>query len=335
MPVDKKDLILDSGRPKPFYQKIDGVPRCPFTTPKLLQQGLQYVAEKDDLLQVSYPKCGAHWVQYITQLILKEGEPITSHQEFMANCLFIEYVEKGENYWSGSCVRTSLTHLPLRKEKMNTEAKYVYVARNPWDCCVSLYYHVKEMSVFRFEDGTFDDFLEVFLHGDTGYGDYFEHLKAGYALRNQTNVFFLTYEDLQKDARGTVLRLARFLGERYGNMLGDGSEDSRKRLELVLKRSSAENMRKVMVFNFSEHCDPAMNERLQKLDVSCNGENGNVTKTHSFVRKGKVGSWKEHFSPKQLRRMEAVIAEKETGSEFMQLWADIREDTLRLSRKSE
>lgn len=333
MPVEKKVYGVDSGRPKPFYQIIDGVPRCPFTTPELLQQGLQYAAEKGDLLQVSYPKCGAHWVQYIIQLILKEGEPIRSHQEFMANCLFIEYVEKGKDYWAGSSVRTLLTHLPLRKEKINPAAKYFYLARNPWDCCVSLYHQVKEMSTFRFEDGTFDDFLEVFLLGDTGYGDYFEHLKTGYALRYEPNVFFLTYEELQKDGRGTVMRLARFIGDRYGDMLADDSEEGRNRLDLILDRSSAENMKKIMVFNFSEHDDPQVNERLQKLDVSCNVDNGTVTKSHSFVRRGKVGSWRHYFSAQQLSRMEAVISEKEKGSDFMQLWAEIRDETLRVSQR--
>ncbi|KAL1442946.1 hypothetical protein MTO96_030550 [Rhipicephalus appendiculatus] len=34
--------------------------------------------------------------------------------------------------------RPMLTHLdPPRKEQLDADAKYVYVARHPWDCCVS------------------------------------------------------------------------------------------------------------------------------------------------------------------------------------------------------
>ncbi|KAH7957033.1 hypothetical protein HPB52_014492 [Rhipicephalus sanguineus] len=58
-------------------------------------------------------------------------------------------------------------------------AKFVYVARNPWDVCVSFYHMVKDLSVFRFQDGTFDDFLEAFLAGGFGFGSYFQHVASG------------------------------------------------------------------------------------------------------------------------------------------------------------
>ncbi|XP_075746948.1 sulfotransferase 1A1 isoform X2 [Rhipicephalus microplus] len=166
-------------RPKPYYQIIDGVPRCPFMTAESLRQGLGFVACKGDLLQVSYPRSGTHWVQYITQLILKEGEPVDTYEQFMEGAKFIEYFSGIDDCKPGTLVRTLCTHLPLRKEKLNPEAKYVYVARNPWDVCVSLYHHERNISAFRFEEGAFDDFLEVFLTGELGYGFYFDHVKAG------------------------------------------------------------------------------------------------------------------------------------------------------------
>ncbi|KAH9384575.1 hypothetical protein HPB48_026584 [Haemaphysalis longicornis] len=91
---------------------------------------------------------------------------------------------------------------------LNKEAEYVDVARNQCDVCVSLYHMVNNVYIWRFQDGTFDEFVDAFIEGEFGYGSYFDHVAAGYALRHEPNVFFLTYENLKKDTRGTVLFLA-------------------------------------------------------------------------------------------------------------------------------
>ncbi|KAH7955622.1 sulfotransferase 2B1 [Rhipicephalus sanguineus] len=322
-------------RPKPYYQIIDGVPRCPFMTPESLRQGLDFVARKGDLLQVSYPRSGTHWVQYITQLILKEGEPVDTYEQFMEGAKFIEYFSGIDNNCKQDTpVRTLCTHLPLHKDKLNPEAKYIYVARNPWDVCVSLYHHERNISVFRFEDGTFDDFLEVFLTGELGYGFYFDHVTAGYALKDEPNVFFVTYEELTRDTRGTVIRLARFIGERYGKSLEEGGEAGEGRLNEILKRSSARSMKDVMVFNLRENPDPGLQKRLEELNVSSKASHEGDVKRHEVLRKAKIGGWKEHFSPEQLRCMEATIRERTRGSGVMDLWKDIRQETLKLCEES-
>ncbi|XP_037276075.1 sulfotransferase 2B1 isoform X1 [Rhipicephalus microplus] len=314
-------------RPKPYYQIIDGVPRCPFMTAESLRQGLGFVACKGDLLQVSYPRSGTHWVQYITQLILKEGEPVDTYEQFMEGAKFIEYFSGIDDCKPGTLVRTLCTHLPLRKEKLNPEAKYVYVARNPWDVCVSLYHHERNISAFRFEEGAFDDFLEVFLTGELGYGFYFDHVKAGYALKDEPNVFFVTYEELTRDTRGTIIRLARFIGERYGEILEQVGEE---RLNEILKRSSARNMKDIMVFNLRENPDPGLQKRLKELNAFSKAAHKGDVKRHEVLRKAEIGGWKEHFSPEQLQRMEATIKEMTRGSDVMDLWKDIRQETLKL-----
>ncbi|KAH9377729.1 hypothetical protein HPB48_004853 [Haemaphysalis longicornis] len=107
---------MPSDRPKPYYQVIDGVPRCPFMTSETLRVGLEFVPEKGDVLQVSYPKSGTHWVQYITQLILRNGEPLTSYGDLIKNSPFVEYLPGPRDYKPRNPVGTLLTHLPLRKE---------------------------------------------------------------------------------------------------------------------------------------------------------------------------------------------------------------------------
>ncbi|KAH9377740.1 hypothetical protein HPB48_004864 [Haemaphysalis longicornis] len=180
------------------------------------------------------------------------------------------------------------------------------------------------MSIYRFEDGSFDDFLEAFLEGDFGYGDYFEHLAVGYSLKSEPNVFFVTYEELKKDFRGTVLRLARFIGDSYGSMLENEGKEGQKLLDLIVERSAAENMRSIMGLFLGEHTNTQVNDRLKEFYASNKGGE----KYHNFVRRAVVGVWKEYFSCDQLRRMEATIASKTSGSDVMSLWSDIREEAI-------
>lgn len=321
---------MSPSRRLPYSYIIDGVPRCPFTTPATLRRALDFVPQKGDLLQSSFPRSGTHWVQYITQLILAEGEPIDSYEEFSQRVNFLEYRSDVDAYEANTPVRNFCTHLPLRKEKLNAEAKYIYVARNPWDVCVSLYHHMSDMSMYRFEDGTFDAFMEAFLTGSHGYGCYFQHVLQGYSLKDEPNVLFLTYEELKKDPRNTMLRLASFIGERYGKMLRQVNAEGQHRLDVMLARSSAENMRRVMVFNLSKHPVPEVDKQLKILDVSSRAAYEGDPKRHSFIRKGAVGDWKQHFTREQLNLMEATIVEKTRGSDVMSLWNDIRHEALGL-----
>ncbi|XP_072144657.1 amine sulfotransferase-like [Dermacentor andersoni] len=324
---------MAQNRLKPYAQIIDGSPRCPFATPESIRNALQFVAQKGDLLQVSFPKSGTHWVQYITQLILNGGKPLDTYEEFTERAPFIEYHVDAAKHQTSAPVRTFCTHLPLRSEKLNPEAKYVYVARNPWDVCVSLYHHVRESPFYQFQEGTFDDFLEAFLTGTLPYGCYFEHLEAGYLLKGKPNVLFLTYEELQRDIRDAILRLGNIIGEHYGNVLNECGIEGDTQLDAIVQRSSAESMRKVMAFNLGGHPDPEVDKQLKSLDVSSREGNGGDTKRYNFVRNAKRGEWKERFSPEQLRRMEDSIAEKTSCSSIItDLWSDIREEALSLCR---
>ncbi|XP_077511695.1 sulfotransferase ssu-1-like [Amblyomma americanum] len=168
----------------PSYQVIDGVRRSAVVQPDIFQKALEFAPRVGDILQMSYPKCGTHWMQYLTLLVLNEGQPIESYQEFATRSRSLEYTGVKDVHTDTSKqqlqYRALMTHLdPPPKDLLNENVKYVYVARNPWDCCVSFYHHVSNLSPFHFQDGTFEEFVDAFLSGDFGYGDYFDHLLAG------------------------------------------------------------------------------------------------------------------------------------------------------------
>ncbi|XP_075542716.1 3-beta-hydroxysteroid sulfotransferase-like isoform X2 [Dermacentor variabilis] len=317
-------------RRRPAHQIIDGVPRCINLSPRTLRENLKFRAQKGDVVQITFPKSGTHWLMYITHLILREGHPMTSYEEFSKEWRFMEYMDIKD--WTSSLpLRTFATHLPLDKRTMTGEGKYVYFARNPWDVCVSFYNMMTNISSFEFQDGTFEDLVDAFVSGNFGYGDYFEHVGAGYALREEPNVFFTTYEELKKNTREVVIRLAYFLGEQYGLAL----EEDEASLQKLLERSQPDYMRSVVVFDLSCKGMPQWQEALSRKKVTCNeGYEGDENK-YSFVRSGKVGGWKDYFTPDLLQMMENRILEAEKESSFMDLWKDIRAEAIRTMQKSE
>lgn len=305
---------------RPFSQIIDGVPAGPHCDPELFREALSFRARNGDLVQLTFPKSGTHWVLYIIQLILKRGEPISSFQDFMENMRYLGIVDL--KCWKPSLpLRIFSTHQPPGTVTMTEEAKYVYVARNPWDVCVSFFHMATNLSKYRFEDGTFDEFLDSFLEGDCAGHNYFDHVASGYALRNEPNLFFLTYEQLMADTRGMILRLARFLGEGYARDL----EQDNRMLDKLLERCSAESMRSVLVF-----CTQRSNHELEKAAQGCDAsfkkEQGPEKRNYCLVRQGKLGGWKSFFTSEQLRRVEDKIKEVEKNSSFLDLWSNIRDE---------
>nr|XP_054926321.1 amine sulfotransferase-like [Dermacentor andersoni] len=308
---------------KPFTQIIDGTHRDPHWDPVFVREALKFRAQQGDLVLHSFPKSGTHWVLYILQLILKKGQPITSHCDFTQNMVYLGATDP-DDFKPSLPLRLLQSHFPVRKELMSSEAKYIYVTRNPWDVCVSFYHMVTSINVYRFQDGTFDDFFDAFLSEDVaGHGNYFNHVVSGYAIKDMRNVFFLTYENLTADTRGTVLKLARFLGESYAEDL----DKNECLLRDLLERCSADRMRDVMVADLSPISNPVMEKVLRRLGETCKNEHhGDSNNKYYFVRSGKVGGWNRYFSQEQLQRLEEAIKKVEKISPVMELWGDIREE---------
>ncbi|KAH6931982.1 hypothetical protein HPB50_002416 [Hyalomma asiaticum] len=306
-------------RRRPACQIIDGVVRCVALNPDRLRKTLEFRAKKGDIVQATFPKSGTHWLMYITHFILRGGQPMTTYEEFANEWRFLEYMDIDE-YDTSLPYRTFATHLVLNKRTMTKEAKYIYLTRNPWDICVSFYHMMKNVNIFGFQDGTFEDFVDAFVSGNFGYGDYFEHVAAGYALREQANVFFVTYEELKKNTREVALRLAYFLGEDYGRAL----EENEALIQKLLERSQPNYMRDVVVVDLTGERNPQWNEVFSRAKLTCSeGHNGDETK-YPYVRNGAVGNWKDYFTPELLWKMEKRIREAEKHFSFMDLWKDIR-----------
>lgn len=307
----------------PKYVRIEGLRLTSEFSPEMVRQALEFVPREGDVVLVTYPKCGTHWVQQILQLIVSGSRSAGNFFEWLARTPLIELL--GTRILEGALApRLLKTHLPLSRLALRDEAKYVYVARNPWDCCKSFYHHTRTFPPVDFHDGSFDDFLELFVSGQTDHGDFFDHVLPWYSLRARHNVLFITYEQLSKQPRDTVLDIARFLGPSYGKALIDDPE----LFQAVLDKSSADFMRKQFVY------DPAIQRRILESDPSAFPEEiktlvekvfavpGREANTVNFVRKGVVGDSKAFFTREQLQRMKLFIEKKTRDSDIMKLWSE-------------
>ncbi|KAH9379752.1 hypothetical protein HPB48_013111 [Haemaphysalis longicornis] len=197
--------------------------------------------------------------------------------------------------------RVVTTHLPVSLQNFSTKAKYIYVARNPYDCCVSFYYHTKAIPFFYFENGTFDQFFEMFVEGEVSYGDYFAHVLPWYEHRNNENVLFLTYEDLKKDMPGLILKIADFLDvETYGNLLRDDPAMFEKICELSGFKKTKSIISADKIVTRESDAATGVNQEVNKTPQMIEAEAVMKPIIENSARKGIVGDWKRHFSAKQV-----------------------------------
>lgn len=296
----------------PFCHLIDGEPYHLYIEPSVLRKALLFDPKEGDIIQLTFPKSGSHWVQQIIQLIIYRGESAKDLKEYARRAPVIEM--QGEEMISQNpSPRLIITQLRLGRIAYRKHSKYVYVARNPWDCCASMYHFFKELPGLG-KYPSLDEFVDLFLEGKTGWGDYFGHVLSGYTWRTEPNVFFMTYEELKRDTPATVLKLAHFLGAEHGKAI----EEDRDFLNTVLEKSSVEYMKGI--FNVSQ--DLVFDIFTKNANLTPTNENSPGTGDCLFVRHGKVGGWKELFGREHLRKFEDRIKEVFRDSDIMQLWND-------------
>jgi hypothetical protein len=278
---------------KPSYNE-QGALRMPMGFPSEgLVSALECPAESDDIIVTSYPKCGTTWLQNIVYLIMHQGEPLAAGERLADVFPHLEEVGR-DGVTRLPQPRLIKTHLPFSMTPYHPQARYLYVARNPFDCAVSFFHHTRGFPKhYDFYEGTFEEFFECFVRGEVDFGDYFDNLMSWYAHKDDRNVLFVTYESMKGDIRTTVQRVGAFLKV--------GAVDDEKIVEDVIRHSSFESMR--------QNQGRWASRRPEDMP--------------GFIRKGIVGDWVNEFSADQVRRLLAKFSERSQGTDVGRLWPDI------------
>ncbi|XP_067133685.1 sulfotransferase ssu-1-like [Centruroides vittatus] len=280
-------------RNKLSLNNVDGFLFTDKCSVKNFRQALSFKPRANDIIIAGYPKSGTTWLQYIIWEIISRKKTFPNVNEMRwkeVPQLEMAGTEELEKVKSSRLLKVNL---PFNLTPYHPSVKYIYVIRNPWDCCISAFNYYKQIDEC-FSDGTFEDYFGYFIKGETTHGDYFEHLLSWYSRWKDPNVLFLTYEEMKRDIRNVVLKIAAFVGKEYQQALNKDNE----LLEDILCRLHFRYMKENCPFYLSTDSETKIN----------------------FFHTGRVGQWKEYFTEDQNAILKNKFIEKLKNTEIIRMW---------------
>lgn len=154
--------------------------------------------------------------------------------------------------------------------------KIIYVSRNPFDACVSCYYHPKPGVSPESNGCPFPAFAKLWLSERIEFGGWSNHISGwrqlyhsdmNYSMSNKSipQILWISYEELVTHTKSSISKVAAFL---------------------EIDASST------LIENVMEGCKFESVKRSAEILMK-DGMDGNL----NHLRKGKVGDWRNHFTP--------------------------------------
>lgn len=244
-----------------------------------------------DILITTAPKAGTTWMQQILYQIVSGGDDsfasiydVVPWLEFPRRNMSRE--ETLQAYEAMEDPRVFKTHCTFEQTPGNGQVRVILTSRDPRDCCISFYHHIMDMT----EDGralagiaapaSFDEYFTEWM----AFGSWYRNVQSWWPHRGDANVLWLRYEDLQQDLAAALDRILAFLD----------IELTQTQRERVLEHSTFSWMKQNSE-RFTRISDWGMN----------------LFKPGGFIRKGRVGGYKELLTWDQeqqiLKRAQAML----------------------------
>jgi len=279
----------------------------------------------------SFPKSGTTWMQNIVfQLLAAHKEhthprapPLPPLEHISQYAPFYEIDPHWEASPSNQLIpkiraahqalgeyRIFNTHLRWDMLPKGSRAKYIYVVRDGRDVLTSFYHHLTN----QHEDdggfvGDFEDFFRQFLDGTIAYGKWSHHLASWMPnivgndetiINGNPQILLVRYEDLKKDLKQQVVRIAQFLELDEFAATTPTDDDNSPVLNQVLERVSFAWMR--------EHQDLFH-------PVSVRWKTG-----YHFIRTGRVGDHDNLFDEEHKKIFVETIMSDFGGKDQVPSW---------------
>lgn len=265
-------------------------------------KNIDYEIRDDDIFIITYPKSGTIWTQQILSLICFER-----HRNRTENILtidrapFFEYNNHNLDYAKMPSPRIFCSHLPyylVPKGLKDKKTKILYIYRNPKDILISYFHFSSLMLIFQAPD-TIESFMQKFLDGDVVGSLWFDHVRGWYEHRHDFNIMFMSFEDMKKDLRSSVLKICSFLEK----------ELSEEDVDAVVRQATFEKMK----------TDPRANYEQIIKEIGIRNDKGH------FLRKGAVGDWKNYLTVDQSERFDKIFHRNMKNVPLKFIW-DINEE---------
>ncbi|CAK1581650.1 unnamed protein product [Parnassius mnemosyne] len=273
-----------------------------------------------DTFVVTFPRSGTTWTQELVWLILNNFDyekaletPLTVRYPFLETEAFVNHnqisdmpngkkiintfeanIPSVQDIESMASPRFIKSHVPLSllPPKLLDTCKVFYVARDPRDVAVSCYHHYNFFNYFQ--DGMdFKTYWEFFINDLVPWSPFFEHVKEAWQMRNHPNMLFVFYEELSKNLPACVRRVATFLGKQI----------TEKQMEKLCEHLKIDNFKKNKAINYNNLMSTGL-----------------LNDKESFIRKGKVGGWRDYFDEEMTEQAQRWIDEnlRDTDLRFPQ-----------------
>ncbi|XP_058385704.1 sulfotransferase 2A1-like [Diceros bicornis minor] len=270
------------------YVWLKGIPLPALTfIPEALREEWEtFVFKDEDVVILTYPKSGTHWLIEILCLIFSKGDPKWIQSvPIWDRSPWVE-TESGYNSLKDKeGPRLISSHLPIQlipKSLFSSKAKVIYLIRNPRDILVAGYFFYR-ISNFIKKPELLEEYFEWFIQGNVPYGSWFDHTHGWMSMKGKENFLILSYEELKRDRRSNTEKICQFLGKKL----------EPEELNSLLKNSSFQVMKENKMSNYSLL-------RGQYLDE----------KNGSILRKGISGDWKNYFTVAQAEAFDKIFQEK-------------------------
>ncbi|KAG6388673.1 hypothetical protein SASPL_150105 [Salvia splendens] len=207
-----------------------------------------FQARDGDVLLASPIKTGTTWLMAISHSLLTK--PKSSDADALATNNPHSLVPTVEfelwspttnvNIFDPTSPRLLHTHLPLSLLPASV-SKIVYIARSPEDTLVSMWHYFNTVA----GEVALEKAVECFCSGAHPFGPFDRHVAEYWqeSQRRPEKVLFVKYEEMKREPKRGVLRIAEFLGRPVG---------SEEEVEEILWRCSLERLKNLEV-NAAEH----------------------------------------------------------------------------------